>query len=475
MINGKKTSQIVNTYTSNMRLRAINLDVGNFSSQIKKLKTVISNLNIIEPKDAAKVVKFILGESDFASLPKNWQIEFENQDRDCQCSILESRHSKIPLFFGSSINLNLELSKFLKQKVFGGLEYKWVGGYEKTLAKLMYFQANLFQNLEPNYIQEGIYDQEIQNNPLYDQNAIHIDNKKNNEEDNNKSVSGAEVVFLNLSPQKKLDYFKKNIITLTGGQHKKFHQGFLYATKQSGQSEFVKEEELSRYCDKQGDSSLLKNVMSFQIQLKGYPDIAYVDDYEENPNQTTLEEALFSRSYLNSEQIKSIIGQVIDSMEVFFANNIMHGDCHASNGKIIKNQDDTVTFKWIDFGKSEFQFLTPANRYADLKYHFHKIATEMGDHINRSLREFTKVGIINEKKHYPLHKLLNSLGIPMSEINLKLNELGKTLIEQLKTNDDHTGRENISNNFKKTKEELFKWINEQESAVHPMHIVNYYK
>lgn len=226
--------------------------------------------------------------------------------------------------------------------------------------------------------------------------------------------------------------------------------GCVYALDQTGSADYVREEALKRYLEGIQADTLL-GCISLQIRpdAEKYPDLALV---EVGNNMIYLNK--YTAPDNGMDEVIKLAKQLVGIHRELYQNRVIHRDGHGGNLKIewlavepvmnfdahdddIKTEypdgDPEMKMKEFDFGKVKFgDEVNDDELLVDLEYLLRKKAVQFGDQIRRSFREKLSDPQGKIKKHYPLHRLINQLGIQMGDIDDKLTLLGGELISTLK-------------------------------------------
>ena len=144
------------------------------------------------------------------------------------------------------------------------------------------------------------------------------------------------------------------------------------------------------------------------------------------------------------ENIQCCIHQIMHIHHLLFLHQWVHGDMHMKNIKVIDPSRAVGTFlvKAFDWGNASSAGMF--NRYNDLNYLFYKKSQKIGlvgrlETRSRHKRErgTNEEERQNQKKHYPLHKLLEASGITEATATAQLERIGRRLMGRI-TADNRT-------------------------------------
>ena len=238
-----------------------------------------------------------------------------------------------------------------------------------------------------------------------------------------------------------------------GGVHKRFDptSGVLRAEDATGAADFQREKLVEQRAE--ASDSLARYVSTQKA-------IARDDMWEQLPSihsdkphatvtlydQTHVTSGELDRQLdtLSAREARSVLMQVVDMARVFYQNDISHQDLHMHNlmvHKPVDAQQNNITLKAIDFGKSRVDVHTEADRLNDVRYLFHKQASSGTlETMRRNARETFNYDMDKQAKHYPLHKLLvqcaqaspgQHTGVAADAFDESISTIGNRLVTQL--------------------------------------------
>ncbi|MCP3968473.1 MAG: hypothetical protein GY750_18895 [Lentisphaerae bacterium] len=209
-----------------------------------------------------------------------------------------------------------------------------------------------------------------------------------------------------------------------GGVHKCFFkkQGLVYAKDKEGFSDYVKEDRMKMAL---GNCTERKAFYSFQNifmendydnipqrhsfvkkfrRFSLYNDYEYLHKYVTRVKESLSNNKVTDDNYAGLRNVlTAIIHQLFYIHYYIYRKNVMHGDLHMGNVKIIWDRNDWPAVKAFDFGKSRTQ-CTRNQKLKDLKYFFNRKAIS-GCMESFKRNHYRKDSSKKQAKHYPLHRL----------------------------------------------------------------------
>ena len=218
-----------------------------------------------------------------------------------------------------------------------------------------------------------------------------------------------------------------------GGVNKTFNgrAGVLRAENQTAKDDFTRETKLKEYAQ---DKPSLLHYISTQEKFEQPPspdlrtDRTYAKVTLYDPQKIESKELDVCLEGLNHEQSVSLVIQSVDMLKSFYLNEVSHCDLHMHNLLVHKLKDDDkglVYLKAIDFGLVQHGDSFEKYKFNDINYLFFKEGNSFGETIGRNY--FARKGSDVDKKHYPLHKLMERFNQKSADLDNILANIGHQL------------------------------------------------